>query len=115
MPHDNNRGYLCLSKAPAKPPRVWSHLILSGPSDHQPHLVGDATGGGKFKVALTLPANESDRSPGSMHETGCSGPGPWDDPEGWDREGGGRRAQDGNTCTPMADSCQCMVKTTTIL
>ena len=28
-------------------------------------------------------------SPGSMHETGCSGLVRWDDPEGWDREGGG--------------------------
>ena len=27
--------------------------------------------------------------PGLMHETGCSGLGPWDDPGGWDREGGG--------------------------
>ena len=27
--------------------------------------------------------------------------------------GGGFRM--GNTCTPMADSCQCMAKTTTIL
>ena len=28
-------------------------------------------------------------SPGSMHETGCSGLVHWDDPEGWDGEGGG--------------------------
>ena len=35
-------------------------------------------------------------SPGSMHETGCSGPMHWDDPEGWDGEGGGgREVQDG--------------------
>ena len=34
-------------------------------------------------------------SPGSMHETGCSGPVLWDDPEGWDGEGGGRGVQDG--------------------
>ena len=34
-------------------------------------------------------------SPGSMHETGCPGLVHWDDPEGWDREGGGRGAQDG--------------------
>ena len=27
-------------------------------------------------------------SPGSMHETGCSGLVYWDDPEGWDGEGG---------------------------
>ena len=30
-----------------------------------------------------------------MHETGCSGLVPWDDPEGWDKEGGGREVQDG--------------------
>ena len=34
-------------------------------------------------------------SPGSMHETGCSGLVHWDDPEGWDGEGGGSRVQDG--------------------
>ena len=34
-------------------------------------------------------------SPGSMHDTGCSGLVHWDDPEGWYREGGGRGAQDG--------------------
>ena len=57
-------------------------------------------------------------SPGSMHDTGCSGLVHWDDPDGWDGEGGGRGVQEGNTCTPMADSCQCMsiyVKTNTIL
>ena len=61
-------------------------------------------------------------SPGSMHETGCSGLVHWDDPEGWDEErwgemrrevGGGFRM--GNICTPMGDSCQCMAKTTTVL
>ena len=30
-----------------------------------------------------------------MHETGFSGLVHWDDPEGWDREGGGRGVQDG--------------------
>ena len=59
-------------------------------------------------------------SPGSMHEAGCSGLVHWDDPEGWDREGGGRRfrrweVRMGKRCTPMADSCQCMAKNTTIL
>ena len=34
-------------------------------------------------------------SPGSMHETGRSGLVHWDDPEGWDGEGGGRGVQDG--------------------
>ena len=52
-------------------------------------------------------------SPGLMHETGCSGLVHWDNPEGWAEEGGGFRM--GNTCTPMADSCQCMAKTMIIL
>ena len=30
-----------------------------------------------------------------MYETGCSGPVHWDDPEGWDGEGGGREVQNG--------------------
>ena len=47
-------------------------------------------------------------SPGSMHETGCSGLVHWDDPEGRDGEGG--RFRMGNTCIPMVDSCQCMAK-----
>ena len=34
-------------------------------------------------------------SPGSMHETGCSGLVHWDDPEGWYREGGGKGVRDG--------------------
>ena len=48
-------------------------------------------------------------SPGLMHETGCSGLVHWDDPEGWDGEVevGFRK---GNTCTPVADSCQYMAK-----
>ena len=34
-------------------------------------------------------------SPGSMHDTGCLGLVHWDDLEGWNGEGGGRRVQDG--------------------
>ena len=34
-------------------------------------------------------------SPGLMHEAGCSGLVHWDDPEGWDGEGGGRKGLDG--------------------
>ena len=50
-----------------------------------------------------------------MHETQHSKPVHWDDPEGWDWEGDEKGFRMGDTCTPMADSCQCMVKTTTIL
>ena len=49
-------------------------------------------------------------SPGSMHDTGCLGLVHWDDPEGWDGEGGERGFRMGNTCTPAADSCRCMAK-----
>ena len=49
-------------------------------------------------------------SPGSMHEIGCSGLVHWDDPEGWDRLGGGWGVQDGEHMSPMSDSCQCMGK-----
>ena len=35
-----------------------------------------------------------------MHDTGCLGLVHWDDPEGWNGEGGGRRVQDGeHMCT----------------
>ena len=34
-------------------------------------------------------------SPGSMHDIQCLGLVHWDDPEGWDGEGGGRGVQDG--------------------
>ena len=40
----------------------------------------------------------------------CSGLVHWNDPEGWDGVGGGRGFRMGNTCTPMADSCQCTTK-----
>ena len=54
-------------------------------------------------------------SPGWMHETRawawCSGK---IQKDRVDREGGGGIGM-GNTCKSMADSCQCMAKTTTIL
>ena len=39
----------------------------------------------KIKIALLV---------SSMHDTGCLGLVHWDDPEGWYREGGGKRVQD---------------------
>ena len=54
--------------------------------------------------------------PSSMHETGYSNLAHSDNLEGWDGEGGGRGFRMGaNTCTPVADSCQHMMKTSTIL
>ena len=54
-------------------------------------------------------------SPGWMHETSarawCTGK-TQRDPVEWEVGGG---IEMGNTCKSMADSCQCMAKTTTIL
>ena len=53
--------------------------------------------------------------PGLMHDTGCSGLVHWDDPGGWDREGGGKGLLDGEHMYAMAGWCWCMAKPTTIL
>ena len=80
--------------------------------------VGEGEGGMIWENSTEtciLPYVKQIASPGSMHETGCSGLVHWDDPEGWDGKGSGRGFRIGNTCTPGADSCQHMTKTTTIL
>ena len=53
-------------------------------------------------------------SPSSMYEAGHSKLVHWDNQKGWDGEGGGRGSGWGDTCTPVADSCQYTAKTTTI-
>ena len=54
-------------------------------------------------------------SPGSVHETGCSGLVYWDDPEGWDVEGDGREVQDGEPMYICSGFMSVYGKTTTIL
>ena len=54
-------------------------------------------------------------SPGSMHDTGCLGLVHWDDPEGWDGEGGGRRVQDGEHVYTRGAFMLMYGKTNTIL
>ena len=54
-------------------------------------------------------------SPGSMHETGCSGLVHWDDTEGWDGEGGGRGVHDGEHMHTHGRFMSVYGKTTTIL
>ena len=46
-------------------------------------------------------------SPGLMHNTGCLGLVPWDNPEGWYGEGGGRRVQDGAFQTTQGNRLSC--------
>ena len=54
-------------------------------------------------------------SAGSMYEAGHSRLVLWGNPEGRGGEGGGRGFRMGDACAPVADSCQCMAKTTTVL
>ena len=54
-------------------------------------------------------------SPGSMHDTGCSGLVHWDDPEGWHREGGGKGVQDGEHVYTCGRFMLMYGKTNTIL
>ena len=54
-------------------------------------------------------------SPGSMHDTGCSGLVHWDDPEGWDAEGGRRGVQDGEHMYTRGRFMSMYGKTNTIL
>ena len=54
-------------------------------------------------------------SPGSMHDTGCLELVPWDDPEGWYEEGGGRRVQDGEHMYTRGRFMSMYGKSTTIL
>ena len=61
-------------------------------------FVGEGEGGmiwGSSTETCILSYVKQIASPGLMHETGCSGLVHWDDPEGWDGEGGGRGVQDG--------------------
>ena len=54
-------------------------------------------------------------SPGFMHEARCSGLVHWDDPYGWDGEGGGREGQDGKHMYTHGWFMWMYGKTTTIL
>ena len=54
-------------------------------------------------------------SPGSMHDTGCSGLVHWDDPEGWDGEGGARGIQNGEPVYTRGRFMLMYGKTNTIL
>ena len=80
--------------------------------------VGEGKGGMVRENSIEtciLPYVKQIPSPGSMHEKGAQG---WCPGmilrDGMGRDvGGGFRM--GNTCTPIADSCECMAKTTTIL
>ena len=99
-------------------PYIWDSKSDTDVKNRLLDSVGEGEGGMIWETNIEtciLPYVKYIASPGSMHETGCSGLVYWHDPEGWDGEGGGRGFRMGNTCTPMAESCQCIAKTTTVL
>ena len=54
-------------------------------------------------------------SPGSMDDTGCLGLVHWDDPEGWNGEGGGWRVPDGEHMYTCGGFILIFGKTNTIM
>ena len=80
--------------------------------------VGEGDGGMICENSIEtciLPHVKQIASPGSVHETGRSGPVHQPEPEGWDGEGGAGPFRMDNTYTPMAESCQCTAKPTTTM
>ena len=66
---------------------VWNSLLNS---------VGEGEGGmiwGNVMQTCIISYKKQIASPGSMHDTGCSGLVHWDDPKGWYGERGGRGVQ----------------------
>ena len=89
---DSILSILLCSTTPLPFLRLWV-LLKARLSDS----VGKGEGGmiweNSIETCILLPYVKHITSPGSMHETGCSGLVHWDDPEGWGGEGGGRGVQ----------------------
>ena len=81
-------------------------------------LVGDGEGGmiwENVNETCIISYKKWIASPGSMHDTGCSGLVHWDDPEGWYGEGCGRGVQDGKHVYTCGGFMSVYDKTNTIL
>ena len=80
--------------------------------------VGEGEGGMIWENGIEtciLPYVTEITSPGSMHQTGCSGPVHWNNPEGWVGEGGWSEVQDGEHMYTRGGFMSIYGKTTTIL
>ena len=79
-------------------PILFLHHLRTAPKNSLLDSLGEGYGGmiweGSFETCI-LSYVKQIACPGSTHETGCSGLVHWDDPEGWDGEGGGRGVVDG--------------------
>ena len=88
---------------------VWNSLLDS---------VGEGEGGMVWENGIEtciLSYVKRIASPGSMHDTGCSGLVHWDDPEGWNGKVGGRGVQDGEHMYTCGGFMSMYGKTSTIL
>ena len=68
-------------------PYMWDSKRDTDVKNRLLDSVGEGEGGMIWENSIgtcILPYVEQITSPGSMHETGCSGLMHWDDPEGWD-------------------------------
>ena len=71
--------------------RLHFHFSLSGIGEGNGNpLQCSCLENPRDRGAWWVPYVKQIASPGSMHETGCSGLVHWDDPEEWDGEGGER-------------------------
>ena len=80
--------------------------------------MGEGEGGMVWENGIEtciLPYVKRITSPGLMQETGCSELVHWNDPEGWDEDGGGRGVQDGEHMYTRGGFMSMYGKTTTIL
>ena len=78
--------------------QYFGHLIRRTDSFEKTLMLGKNEGGMIWENGIeTCKISYVKRiaSPGLIHDTGCLGLVHWDDPEGWDGEGGGRGIQDG--------------------
>ena len=94
-----------------------SFLIHSSADGHLGcfHVV-DSVGEGEGEIETCIISYmKRVASPGLMHDTGCLGLVHWDNPEGWYREGGGRRVQDGEHVYTCGGFMLIYGKTNTIL
>ena len=82
------------------------------------HSIGEGEGGKIWENGIEtciISCMKLVASPGSMHYIGRLGLVHWDDPEGWYREGGGRRVQDGEHMYTRGGFISIFGKTNTIL
>ena len=80
--------------------------------------VGEGEGGMVWEIGIEtciISYKKRIASLGSMQDTGCSGLGHWDDPEGWYGEGDGRGVQDGEHVYTRGGFMLMHGKTNTIL